>query len=820
MNPIILIIYLVVLAILFIAGLILVNGLRSKGSIARALNMSLFAITLPRENLAHQNQQRPEKELIAIMEQLFSSFTNIHSKGWNKFLYGEPYMALEMAVHHVGEEINFYISVPRTYEEVFEKQVHGVFPDAEVERTKDFNVFNPNGVSLGSYLQLKENKILPLRTYQKMETDPLGSIITTMSKLEKEGEGAAIQILIRPSHLNSTRVLAQKVAKEMQSGYKFSTALSRAKYPKKKEPDPNKPEPSRAVTPFEEEVIKAIQNKAVKPLFDTNIRLVVSADNQFRADQLLNDLNSAFVQFGASEINSLKQTKPKGRALQRLLFNFSFRLFNNFQAMLMSSEEVTSLFHFPLSTTLAPKIKYLKSKPAEPPANLPTEGIVLGKSIFRGVENIIRMTDSDRQRHTYIVGQTGTGKSTLMKALLRQDIENGKGVCLIDPHGEFAEFALSIIPKERVDDLVYFDPGDLERPLALNMLETDPRFPEQKSMVIDELFVIFDKLYDLKTTGGPMFEKYFKNSAYLLIDNYEYAYKNNLQNPESYIPTLADISRVLIDDRFRADLLTRETNPLVKQFWQLEAEKAGGEQSLANMAPYISSKVTSFVFNEYLRPIINQRKSAFNIREIMDNRRILIVNLSKGKIGGLNADLLGMIVVNKILMAALSRVDLPEEQRSDFFLYIDEFQSFTTDSIGIILSEARKYHLDLIIAHQFIKQLKDNIRDAVFGNVGSIISFRIGPDDAEFMKNKFEPVFTPQDLINIDNLNAYVSLLIGGKTTKPFNIRLETERVFGAGNKELGRKMALISKLKFGRPRQQVEDEIMARYNTNNSATV
>ena len=809
------------MAILFIAGLVLVNGLRSKGSIARALNMSLFAITLPRETPMNQGQQRPEKELIAIMEQLLSSFTSLHSKGWNKFIYGEPYISLEMAVHHVGEEINFYVSVPKTYEEVFEKQVHGVFPTAEVEKAKDFNIFNPEGVSLGSYLQFKENKILPIRTYQKMEADPLGSIVTAMSKLEKEGEGAAVQILIRPSNLNSTRVLAQKVAKEMQSGHKFSSALSKAKNPKKKEDaDPNKPEPPRVVTPFEEEIIKSIQNKAVKPLFDTNIRLVVSAQSQMRAEQLLNDLGSSFVQFGASEINSFKQVKLKSRALQKLLFKFSFRLFDNSQSMLMSSEEITSLYHFPLSTTLAPKIKYLKSKPAEPPANLPTEGIVLGKSVYRGVETTIRMTEADRQRHTYIIGQTGTGKSTLMKALLRQDIESGKGLCLIDPHGEFAEFALSVIPKERVDDVVYFDPGDLERPLAVNMLETDPRFSEQKSMVIDELFVIFDKLYDLKTTGGPMFEKYFKNSAYLLIDSYEFAFKNNLRDPEQYIPTLADISRVLIDDKFRADLLTRETNPLVKQFWQLEAEKAGGDQSLANMAPYISSKVTSFVFNEYLRPIINQRKSSFNIREIMDSKKILIVNLSKGKIGGLNADLLGMVIVNKILMAALSRVNLPENERPDFFLYIDEFQNFTTESIGIILSEARKYHLDLVIAHQFIKQLKDNIRDAVFGNVGSIISFRIGPDDAEFMKNKFEPTFTPQDLINIDNLNAYVSLLINGRTTKPFNIKLETERVFGAGNKELGNKIAQISKLKFGRPRKQVEDEIIASYNTNKSAIV
>ena len=813
-----------VLAIIFIAGLILVNSFRTKGSMARALNMSLFLITLPRENpQIAQSQQRSEKDIISIMEQLFASFFNLHSKGWNKFIYGEPYIALEMAVHHVGEEIHFYVAVPGSYGDTFEKQVHGVFPSAEVAPAKDYNIFNPEGVSLGAYYTLKENSILPIKTYQKMQADPLGSIVTTMSKLQKEGEGAAVQILIRPSHMKSVKSLAQKVAKEMQSGHKFSTALSRAKNPPKKETDPSKPEPPRVVTPYEEEIIKDIQNKASRPHFDANIRVVVSAPNEARAQNLLDDLDSSFVQFSAGDMNSLKQTKVKSRQLHKLIFNFSFRLFNNSQSALLSSEEVTSLYHFPLSTMQAPKIKFLKSKPAEPPANLPEEGIVLGKNIYRGVETLVRMTNEDRRRHLYIIGQTGTGKTVSMKSMVRQDIEGGRGVCVIDPHGDFAEFALSIVPKKRVDDVIYFDPGDVSRPMALNMLETNPNFPEQKSVVIDELFVIFDTLYDLKMTGGPMFEKYFKNSAYLLLDNFEYAHKNNLPNYENYIPVLADISRVLTNDKFRADLLAHEDNPLVKEFWKLEAEKASGDQGLANMAPYISSKITSFIYNEYLRPIINQRKSAFNIREVMDGQKILIVNLSKGKIGDLNANLLGMILVNKLLMAALSRVNIPENERKDFYLYIDEFQNFTTNSIAIILSEARKYRLDLIIAHQFIKQLKDGIRDAVFGNVGSIMSFRIGPDDAEFMKNKFEPTFGPQDLMNIDNLNAYINLLINGMTTKPFNIKMETEKVFGlsgqgAGSKDLAEKLMEISKLKYGRPRQVVEDEIKGGYNSNTTS--
>lgn len=796
-----LIIYISVLVILVITGFVLTGTIKGRGSVARALNLSLFRITLPKETVSNSGQQKSDKELISVMEQLYSSISNIHSSGWNKFVYGEPYIALELSVHHVGEEINFYIAVPSNYKDVFEKQVHGVFPLSDVTHVHDYNIFNPHGASVGGYLSLTSDPILPIRSYQHLESDALGSILTSLSKLEKEGEGAAIQILIRPSRNNRIKNLAQKVAKEMQSGLKFSAAVYASKHPKK-EKDDSKPEQPRVVTPFEEEIIKGVQAKASKPLFDTNIRIIVSAPDESRAEQLFNEIGGSFVQFSAAEMNGLKVNKVKSRSLDKLIFNFSFRVFDNDRVMALSSEEIASMYHFPLATTLAPRIKFLKAKPAEPPPNLPQSGIGLGFNIYRGRETLIRMADKDRSRHLYVIGQTGTGKSVFMESLIRQDIAKGKGVCVIDPHGEFAEFVLSVVPKERIDDVIYFDPGDTAQPMGLNMLEIDPMHPEQKSMVIDELFGIFDKLYDLKTTGGPMFEKYFKNAAYLLLDDYEHE-----------IPVLADISRVLVDDAYRADKLSRESNPLVKQFWQLEAEKAGGDQSLANMAPYISSKITSFVYNEFLRPIINQQVSAFNFRRAMDEGKILIVNLSKGKIGDLNANLLGMIIIGKLLMAALSRIDITDENaRRDFYLYIDEFQNFTTESIGIILSEARKYHLNLIIAHQFIKQLKENIRDSVFGNVGSIVSFRIGPDDAEYMKNKFEPVFTPSDLMNIDNLNSYVNLLIDGQTSRPFSMRVLTELVFGAGSKEYAEKLRQISRLRYGKPREEVEDQIKAKY--------
>lgn len=790
--------------VIAIAAFVLVGGMRTKGQVQRALNMTLFLVRVPRE-IAKDGQQRPDKELIAVGEQMLTTFSNMHSGGWNKFLYGEPYMSLELAVHHKGEETHFYIVAPKGSQDIIEKQIYAFYPSAEITKAKDYNIFNPEGATVGGYLSYTADSILPVRTYQKLETDPLGGILTSMSKLQGEGEGIAMQILLRPTHASDQKSFGTKVAREMQSGYAFSEAKERAKHPPKpKTPDPNspaEPEKPKVVTPADEETIKALTAKAGKQNFDVNIRFMASAMSEPRAKQILQDLQGSLVQFSAPDLNGLKVNELTGKSLQKIAYNFSFRLFNDRQSLVMSTEEINSLFHLPITNTAAPRVNFLKAKPAEPPAGLPFEGIVLGRNIFRGQETEVRMTDEDRRRHLYVIGQTGTGKSTFMKALLRQDVENGKGVCLIDPHGEFAEFVLSIVPKERAEDVIYFNPADMEKPMGLNMLEMDPSHPEQKTMVIDELFGIFDKLYDLKETGGPMFERYFKNAALLLLDDYL-----------NDIPTLADISKVLVDDNYRNDKLSRESNPLVREFWELEAQKAGGEAALANMAPYISSKLTSFVFNEFLRPIINQKKSAFNFRDVMDNQKILVVNLSKGKIGDINANLVGMIIVGKLLMAALSRVDIVDEKsRKDFYLYIDEFQNFTTDSIATILSEARKYRLDLIVAHQYIKQLKENIRDAVFGNVGSIISFRISPDDAEFMKNKFEPVFSPSDLMNIDNLNAYVSLLINGQTSRPFNIKLETERVFGSGSREMAEQVTQLSRLKFGRPREEVEREIMAR---------
>ncbi len=470
-------------------------------------------------------------------------------------------------------------------------------------------------------------------------------------------------------------------------------------------------------------------------------------------------------------------------------------MFSQEYAMPLNLKELTTVFHFPYGV-VSSQLKQAKSGIAGAPIEMGNEGIILGVNKYRGKDTEIHMTREDRMRHLYVIGQTGTGKTNLLLNMITEDIKNGDGVCYIDPHGTDIQTILSRIPRERIDDVIYFDPAYIDRPMGLNMLEYDPKYPEQKTFVVNELMSIFNKLFDMKTSGGPMFEQYFKNSAFLVMEH-----------PESGA-TLLEIGRVLSDKAFREMKLSHCKNPIITEFWR-NAEQTTGDQSIANFVPYITSKFDNFISNDIMRPVVLQEKSVFNFREIMDNKKILLVNLSKGRLGELNANLIGLLIVGKIQMAALSRVDMYGQKMNDFYLYIDEFQNVTTDSISSILSEARKYRLSLNVAHQYISQLAEGIKNAVFGNVGSVVTFRVSPEDAQLLESKFKPTFTTSDIIKLDNYNAYVSMLINGQPTKPFN--METIKPI-EGNIEIVDKIKQLSYLKYGRPREEVEGEIMEKY--------
>lgn len=782
-----------------------------RGRAALAFGMKVLLVRVPKETKKEDVEQSKStqqiQELISVMETIFSTLGSLTAqRGLGAWLVGrEDNFAFEIVAQQ--SKISFYIAVPDRYRQFIEEQIHAQYPHAEIDDVPDYNAFSPTGTILGSYLKLRRQSAFPIKTYQKLESDPLNSLTNALSKIEQT-DAAAVQFVVRSAYREWRRE-GVRIAREMQQGKKLSDVQGGkllksvgkelrgiAGSTKAGEKKPNEP---YRLSPLEEEMVKGLEEKASRAGLDVNIRIVVSASDAEKGKRYLNDILGSFGQYNIYEYgNSFVKASPTFKTA--MIRHFIYRHFDTRYSITLDAEELASLWHLPLPTTETPKINWLLARKALPPSNLPSEGILLGQSEYRGHVYQIRMKQQDRRRHMYIIGKSGSGKSVYQASLIRQDILEGRGVCVIDPHGDLADECLEYVPKERADDVIYFNPADTERPMGLNMLEYDPNYPEQKTFVINEMLKIFDKLYDLKATGGPMFEQYMRNAMILIMDH-----------PESG-STLMEIPKVLADENFRAFKLSKCKTQVVKDFWQKEAQKAGGEASLQNMVPYITSKLTPFIANDIMRPIIGQQKSAFNVRQVMDDGKILLLNLSKGKLGDLNAYLIGMVLVGKILMAALSRTDMDPATRKDFYLYIDEFQNFLTDSISAILSEARKYGLDLIIAHQFIGQLTKNndttIRDSIFGNVGTMVAFRVGVDDAEFLAKEFAPVFGEYDLVNVEAFTCNIKMLIDNTASRPFNMKpIMPPR----GNKELANMIKELSRFKYGRKRALIEAEILER---------
>ncbi|MEA1929840.1 MAG: hypothetical protein U9M92_03110 [Patescibacteria group bacterium] len=779
-----------------------VSGLKEKAPLQQALRLVLYEIALPEPG--DKDEGRPLRELLSAMEQFYAGIL----APMDQTKPGEPnYLTLEIANPNQSGEFIFYAGVPEGLRTVFEKQVVAIFPHATLREAKnDYNVFNVSGISVGAEATLSENFIYPLKTYDQFDLDPLNIILNSFSKIDREGEGAAIQFLIGPGDKRKekdyrralTEIEQGKSVTEAMSGHDIAGAVIKGLDVILGGSKPKEPEQPEVPKQIDQVAAEHVRQKIAAPLTNCQIRVIASSPNRSGAEAILQDLEAAFAQFQSAQGNNLCFQPKDKKALKRLLHDFTFRLYHPRRALALNIRELTTVMHWPATAIgAATQLKQAKASTAAAPLDLPKEGVLLGLNKHQQLDTEVRVLPEDRLRHFYTIGQTGTGKSALLKNMIIQDIQNGDGVCMIDPHGQDIQDVLAAIPKERQEDLIYFDPGYTTRPMALNMLEYDPRFPEQKTFVVNELLSIFNKLFDMKVAGGPMFEQYFRNAVLLAIEH-----------PDSG-GTLLDVSRVLADKKSRESKLANCKNPVVVQFWREVAEKAGGESALANIVPYVTSKFDVFLANDIMRPIIAQARSSFDFREVMDGRKILLVNLAKGRLGDLNANLIGLILVGKILMAALSRADAPSASLNPFYLYIDEFQNVTTDSIATILSEARKYKLGLHIAHQFIAQLTDPIRDAVFGNVGSLAVFRVGSDDAEYLEKQLAPVFKAQDLINLDNFHAYLRLLAHGRPLKPFDI--ETIKPAIPDMESLD-KLKKLSYSKFGRPQAEIEAEISARY--------
>jgi len=553
------------------------------------------------------------------------------------------------------------------------------------------------------------------------------------------------------------------------------------------------------LTPMQQEIVKKLEEKASRPGYKVNIRLVTSSTIPGNANSHMRNLLASFLQYNMPPFNGLRVKK---RDKNDILKDYIFRVFRDSGSSILNTEEITSLWHLPTPYIETPNIKWLVSKKAPPPVNLPKEGLLLGRNIYRGQETKVFMQRDDRRRHMYVLGRTGSGKTEIMKYMSVQDIKNGEGLCVIDPHGDFIEDILPHIPKERAEDVILFEPFDMERPMGLNMLQVDSE--EQKDFAVQEMISIFYKLVTDPAMLGPMFEHNMRNAMLTLMAD------------EEHPGTIADIPRIFTDTEFQKYKLSKVKDPVVRLFWEKEMAKTSDFHK-SEMLGYLISKVGRFVENSMMRNIVGQSKSAFNFREVMDKKKILLINLAKGKVGELNAKLLGLIIVSKLQMAALSRADMREADRPDFYLYVDEFQNFITDAFSSILSEARKYRLNLIIAHQYLGQLEQqagaqgaaskDLRDAVFGNAGSMVCFRIGAEDSEVMAKEFKPTFNEFDLVNIDRYNAYMKLMIDGTASKPFN--MATYPLLRNGNDEQAKAIRQLSRLKFGRPRAEVEEEIL-----------
>ncbi len=777
-----------------------VVGWKKEDAPLKALHMSLYEVILPEPEASTLQKDRGQglKELLSIMEQFYAGMLALEPA-----YAGEPaHMSLELAIPEDNPELRFYVSVPNGKKDLFEKQLLSILPDAHLNLVKDdYNVFAQDGTTAASYATLKEPPMISLREYTDFDYDPLNTILNAFAKIQATGEGAAFQIIFKPRKDIYTKHY-REILKELKKGESKKRAFSL---------------PEDAVGKFlrdatdtvfdiqtksgegDDLAIAGVEKKIQTPIVSANIRLTVSSRDAMRAEHSLAELEASFNQFQNTLGNSIVWKRIKGSNVKTFTELFSYRLFSQNANIPLSLRELATLYHFPpKGIRSSTQLKQARFATAPAPTVISSSGITLGINRFRGTDTAVRLAPEDRLRHLYVIGQTGTGKSGFLQTLIMQDMQNGEGLCFIDPHGKDVLDILSMVPPHRYEDVIYFDPAYIERPFGLNMLEYDPQYPEQKTFIVNELLAIFRQLYgDVPESMGPAFEQYFRNATQLVMED-----------PETG-STMLDISRVLSDDEFREKKLEKSMNPVVNQFWEKIATKAGGEASLENIVPYITNKFDDFTANDFMRPIIGQQESSFNFRQLMDERKILLVNLSKGRLGEKNANLLGLILVGKFFLAALSRANSYGQTLPPFYLYIDEFQNITTKSIPSILSEARKYKLSLTLAHQFLKQIDDPIRDAVFGNVGSMCAFRIGEEDAQVFEKLFAPAFSALDFANIENRNAYVRMLAQGIPQKPFSLKTLD---LPAGNIAQVDDLRELSYLTYGRDRMTVENNIKSKY--------
>lgn len=692
-----------------------------------------------------------KKELAA--EQMFASLyglLTIPAHGLFKTTIRER-LSFEIAV--INKRIGFYVWVPEYLKGFVEEQIYAQYPTVQISEVDDYTMTPDSEFASTLVTELKYTgpEMLPIKTFQSFEVDPLAAITATLAKFEMD-EQAWLQMTIRPASSNWHRKSEHYIAKLKGGGGgpKLGVAgLASVLWT----PPTEKTEVSKPAE-YDQVRAKGAEEKSQKLAFEIQMRIVYRGNTHLTQARLrLQSIIASYKQFNTTYLNGFEQKRMADDPY--LLALYRARMFNK-HGYTANIEEVATLYHLPHTTVETPYILWASSQTAEPPANLPMitneyrqDLSPIATTNFRGHNTMFGLPRTDRNRHLYIIGQTGVGKSGLLELLTISDIYSPYGFAVIDPHGDYAINTLRRIPAERAQDVIYFNPADTDFPMAFNPMEvTDQKL---KTHTASELIGVLKRMFE---SWGPRLEYILRYSLLALLDY-----------PDA---TMLDITRILTDKKFRMEVLNHVQDPVVKNFWTVEFASWNDKFAAEAVAPVLN-KVGAFTANPLVRNIIGQPKSSFNVRKIMDENKILLVNLSRGLLGEDNAALLGSLLVTKIQLAAMSRADIPAEQRTPFYLYVDEFQNFATDSFATILSEARKYGLNLTVANQYTAQMSIEVKDAVFGNVGSIIAFRMGADDARSMLRYFEPRFEEYDLVHMHNRHFVISLTINGEKTPAFS---------------------------------------------------
>lgn len=769
-------------AVLFIAGAIIAFilgkklyhrfsiGVRQASYEKKSLDAVVYEIRVPKNN---------EVEAQAA-DQMFSNLLAIGAQdkdnNWKDVFKANSFISFEIVAF--PQSIKFYVVASKSLTNIIEKTINGSYAAAEVIPKDEYNVFAKDCKVEFAQLKLDTDVYKPIKTYEEMPTDSMASLLATMSKLA-ENEAVVYQVIVTTAKSNW---------RNKGKGYVKSIRDAFTDPEKKKKPS------------VSEDILSGIEKKCEKGGFSVDIRFLATSPTKEAAKNHIDTLVSLFSQFKKVSGNSFKKDSLNGWEKIQFIKNFIYRIPE--QKMILNTEELATVMHFPNNKVESPNISWLMAKRAPADGSIPSTGDVwIGNNVFRDVSRPIYIERDDRRRHMYIIGKTGTGKSYYMQAMALQDMEKGEGLAFLDPHGDSAEWLIERIPANRIEDVIYWNPGDVERPMGFNIIEA---YNEQdKHRVVNSFLGLMTKMYDPHNQGitGPIFERSVRNAMLTVME----------------VPgaTLVEVLRILSDQKYANAIIPNIKDPVVKRYWTDEVANTQ-EFHKSEKLGYIVSKFDRFVTNKLTRNIFGQSKSAFNIRWMMDNKKILIVNLSKGILGEENAQFLGLLLVPKILSAAMSRADIPQEKRQDFYLYVDEFQNFSTEDFAQILSEARKYRLNLIVANQYITQIDEKIRDAVFGNVGTAITMKVGSADAQFLEQLYTPIFNSTDLVNQENGNAYMKMINRGETPAAFSIntRYETAPIkIPEGDPKTAEIVKSLSRYRYGRDVALVEAEINQRSN-------